>query len=119
MKIKTTFNFNVIVLSAAFLISAVNFSFSQTNNAFGDNMKVVDSTLVSGNTYQYVFAMYSGDINQDGAIDGSDFLEIDPSIQNGDGGYMPGDLNGDGAVDGTDFLVLDPNIQLGVGTVTP
>ncbi len=65
------------------------------------------------------FAIYSGDINHDGAVDGSDFLELDPSIQNGDGGYAPGDLNGDGAVDGSDFLVLDPNIQNGIGAALP
>jgi hypothetical protein len=122
-KIKMNFKNNIHFRSAAlaFLLVffAVKFSAGQTNNAFGDNMKVVDSTLVSGNTYQYVFAMYSGDVNQDGAIDGSDFLDLDPSIQNGDGGYMVGDLNGDGAVDGSDFLVLDPNVQLGVGVATP
>ncbi len=65
------------------------------------------------------FAIFSGDINHDGAVDGSDFLELDPSIQNGDGGYAPGDLNGDGAVDGSDFLVLDPNIQNGIGAALP
>ena len=113
----------VLQLNKAILICALslflfNSASSQTNNAFGDNMKVVDSTLV-GQNYEYIFAMYSGDINQDGAIDGSDFLELDPSIQNGDGGYMPGDLNGDGAVDGADFLFLDPNIQDGIGAVTP
>ena len=65
------------------------------------------------------WAMYSGDLNQDGSIDGGDFLELDPSIQNGDGGYMVGDLNGDGAVDGGDFLLLDPNIQNGIGISIP
>ncbi len=65
------------------------------------------------------FAIFTGDINHDGAVDGSDFLELDPSIQNGDGGYAPGDLNGDGAVDGSDFLVLDPNIQNGIGAALP
>ncbi len=65
------------------------------------------------------FAIYSGDINHDGSVDGSDFLELDPPIQNGDGGYVPGDLNGDGSVDGSDFLVLDPNIQNGIGAAVP
>ena len=81
-------------------------------------MKIVDSTLVGG-SYQYIFAIFSGDINQDGAIDGSDFLELDPSIQAGDGGYVVGDLNGDGAVDGTDFIIFDPNNQNGIGAAFP
>ena len=54
--------------------------------------------------------IFNGDINQDGSIDGGDFLEFDPSNQNGDGGYMVGDLNGEGSVDCGDFLLLDPNI---------
>ena len=115
-KLKSTLNTLTVCM---FLLFVSKITFSQTNNAFGNNMKVIDSTEVSPNTYTYIFAIYSGDINQDGAVDGSDFLELDPSIQNGDGGYMPGDLNGDGAVDGSDFLVLDPNIQIGIGAATP
>lgn len=79
--------------------------------AFADNM--VETFDQMG------FAIYSGDINQDGSVDGSDFLDLDPSIQNGDGGYAVGDLNGDGSVDGSDFLVLDPNIQNGIGAAVP
>ena len=101
-----------------FILFASKFSFSQTNNAFANNMKLVDSTFVGG-SYQHIFAIYSGDINKDNTIDASDFLELDPSIQAGDFGYFPGDLNGDGAVDASDFLVLDPNIQLGVGAAIP
>jgi len=82
-----------------------------SSNAYGDNQ------LESFDQNGWMF--YTGDLNQDGSIDGSDFLELDPSIQNGDGGYTVGDLNGDGAVDGSDFLILDPNIQLGVGAAIP
>jgi hypothetical protein len=64
-------------------------------------------------------AIFTSDLNHDGAVDGSDFIELDPLIQNGDGGYTLGDLNGDGAVDRSDFLVLDPNIQNGVGAAIP
>ena len=65
------------------------------------------------------YAIFSGDINQDKAIDISDFLELDPHIQNGDGGYIVYDINGDGAVDISDFLLLDPNIQNGIGAAIP
>jgi hypothetical protein len=95
------------------LLSAVtNYDFTTSaSQAFGDNLKSTFDNLY--------YAIYSGDINRDGAIDGSDFLDLDPSIQMGDGGYLIGDLNGDGAVDGSDFLVLDPNIQLGIGAFIP
>ena len=114
---KSTVIFIKLFLSvSAFFLFQV--SYSQPNNAYGDNMKIIDSTLV-GASYQYIYAIYSGDLNQDGSIDGSDFLELDPPIQNGAGGYLVGDLNGDGAVDGSDFLIFDPNNQNGVGAAIP
>jgi hypothetical protein len=66
-----------------------------------------------------VWAIFSGDINQDFAVDVTDYLILDPDIQNGLGGYVVTDLNGDGAVDVTDYLILDPNIQNGVGAIIP
>ena len=93
-------------------MASTTYSFSSgTSQAFGSNQAVTFDNLYA--------AIYSGDINSDGAVDGSDFLELDQSIQNGDGGYLIGDLNGDGAVDGSDFLVLDPNIQNGIGAAVP
>ena len=44
-----------LVLSLIILLSC-NFSFGQTNNAFGDNMRAIDSTFV-GPGYQYIFAI--------------------------------------------------------------
>ncbi len=102
-----TWSANPVVMNA---FTNYDFTTAQTQ-AFGNNM--VQTPDMTG------WAIYSGDINQDGAIDGSDFLDIDVSIQSGDGGYAVGDLNGDGSVDGSDFLILDPNIQLGVGAVIP
>ena len=64
-------------------------------------------------------AMFTGDINQDGAVDGTDFLDFDGPNQVGAGGYKLADLNGDGGVDGSDFLVYDPNSQNGVGVLVP
>ena len=65
------------------------------------------------------FAIYNGDINQDATIDATDFLFLDPLIQNGNGGYDVGDVNGDGSVDATDFLIINPNIILGIGAAIP
>ena len=83
---------------------------AQTNPAAGNNQVQVAPG---------VFAIYSGDVNQDGSIDGSDFLIIDNDIQNFGGGYIVTDLNGDGSVDGLDFLIVDVNIQNFIGVVTP
>ena len=99
--------------AAPVLLNAITtYSFSSAvTQAFASNEAVTFDALYA--------AIYTGDINQDGAVDVSDFLELDPSIQNGDGGYAIGDLNGDGAVDVSDFLVLDPNIQGGIGANIP
>ena len=90
----------------------LKYDFTTTaSKAYGNNMT---------ETFDHMgWAFYSGDINQDGAIDGSDFLILDPDIQSGVGGYIVTDLNGDGSVDGSDFLVFDPNSQNGIGAITP
>ena len=86
-------------------------AYSQTpsNNAFGDNMVLVDSTSLGGGNYQNVFAIYSGDINQDGYIDVFDFPQFDQDNFNQAVGYFVTDLNGDGYVDVFDFPVFDKN----------
>ena len=78
------------------------------NNAFEDNMKVVDSVLVLGQ-YKYIFAIYSGDINQDGNIDLSDFPLWDVDNSSFNFGYLATDLNGDGNVDLSDYPFWDAN----------
>ena len=79
--------------------------------AYGDNL--VETIDNMG------WAMYSGDITHDGAIDALDYVDLDPSIQAGAGGYDIGDLNGDLAVDALDYVIMDPNIQAGIGRITP
>ena len=87
-------------------LSTTSYTFSTPNQSYGPNMAEVEPGI---------WAIYTGEVEKDGAVDISDFLALDPSIQAGDGGYLPGDLNGDGSVDITDFLILDPNVQLGLG----
>ena len=67
-----------------------------------------------------VFALYSGDINQDGFIDSFDFPALDSDIFDGVSGvYVNTDLNGDGFVDSFDFPWLDVNSFNGVSVMTP
>lgn len=57
-----------------------------------------------------VYAIYSGDLNADGYIDGSDYPILDVDIANSIYGvYISTDLNGDGFVDGTDYPIFDAN----------
>ncbi|HPI54380.1 MAG TPA: right-handed parallel beta-helix repeat-containing protein, partial [Chitinophagaceae bacterium] len=81
--------------------------------ALGSNMKEVPTTG-SG-----VWALYTGDLNQDGFIDSFDFPAFDTDSFNGVSGvYVPTDLNGDGFVDSFDFPILDENSFNGVTAVT-
>lgn len=83
---------------------------SAAGQAFADNQVEVESG---------VWALYSGDFNQDDAVDAFDYLLLDPDIFYGAGGYVSTDLNGDGSVDAFDYLIFDINVYNGVGAAMP
>ncbi|MBK9228397.1 MAG: hypothetical protein IPL67_15455 [Ignavibacteria bacterium] len=56
--------------------------------AYGSNMVQVDASPVT-------FAIYSGDVNRDGFVDGSDGSLVDNDAFNFIGGYVSTDVNGD------------------------
>ncbi len=98
--------------AAAITIGSANtydFSTSATQ-AYGANM--VDD----GNG---VYLIYSGDINQDGFIDGNDFIDVDNDNSNFASGYLYTDANGDAFVDGNDFIVIDNNNSNFIGLARP
>ncbi|MBL7764998.1 MAG: hypothetical protein JNJ58_02815 [Chitinophagaceae bacterium] len=101
--------------SASPVLVASNYSYdfrSSDLQAYGANM-------IQVNTLPVRWALFSGDIDQTGGIDGDDFNLLDPDIQTGNGGYLSTDLDGSGGVDGDDFNIFDPNNQVGVGAVLP
>jgi len=63
--------------------------------------------------------MYSGDVNQDGIVDGTDLSLIDNDAANFVQGYVPTDLNCDGIVDGSDASIADNNAFNFVQKITP
>ncbi len=85
---------------------------ASSSQAFGSNMIQVDSSPLR-------FAMYSGDVNQDGTVDATDVSMIDNDAQNFIGGYVVTDLTGDDFVDGTDFAIADNNAANFVSVVRP
>jgi hypothetical protein len=83
-------------------ISGTPFSYNFTTAAaqsYGSNV------ILKGSK----FCFYSGDVNQDGTIDGTDVGAIDNDAFNFATGYIATDVNGDGSVDGTDVSVADNN----------
>ena len=88
-----------------------NFTAS-ASQAFGNNIVQVDASPVR-------FALFSGDVNQDGAVDATDLALIDNDAFGFLGGYLPTDLTGDSFIDGTDFAVADNNASNFVSVVRP
>lgn len=70
-----------------------------------------DSQTFGNNTILKLgrYCNYSGDVNQDGVIDGTDFLLVDNDILIGATGYLATDLDGNSIVDGSDGLIVDNN----------
>ena len=85
---------------------------SAANKAFGSNMVQVDAS-------PSVFAIYSGDVNQDGTIDGSDLSLIDNDISSFSSGYLLTDLNGDQFVDASDAALADNNAYRFISVMRP
>ena len=66
-----------------------------------------------------VYGFYSGDINQDENIDGSDSTSLSDDIDNSAFGALATDLNGDGSVDGSDFTFFSDNAENSVFSQHP
>ncbi len=79
---------------------------------FGQNEKVINNLLG-------YYGLYSGDVNQDGIVDGTDTQLIDNAATAFLSGYSFRDLNGDLFVDGTDALIASNNAYNFVSVITP
>jgi len=91
-------------------VTAYDFS-NEISKAYGNNQASV------GNGQ---YALFSGDMNQDGYVDGADYPLFDVDSQIGMYGiYIATDLNGDGYVDGADYPLFDANSQYGIYSITP
>ncbi|MDQ3021751.1 MAG: choice-of-anchor B family protein [Bacteroidota bacterium] len=80
--------------------------------AYGENVVNVDNSPVR-------FAMYSGDVNQDGAVDITDLGYIENDASSFNTGYINSDLNGDNLADITDESIADNNAFMFVVKITP
>lgn len=93
--------------------SAMNYNFTDAlNKALGDNMKQVDAAPVR-------FAIFSGDVNQDGIVDLTDNQLIDNDANNFLSGYVTTDLTGDNFVDINDGAIADNNGYNFVNVIRP
>ena len=106
-----------------------------------NSLKTVSSTAVSfaSNTIAYNFTdgsakafggnlqssgdgkwvIYSGDVNQDDAINTTDMTVIETASGSFSTGYVNTDITGDGVVDMNDLTVADNNSSLTITAITP
>jgi hypothetical protein len=110
MKARKVLKLVLLLLIAGVVNSIDAKAQSNQNNALGDNQIQLEPG---------VFAIYSGDINQDGFIGVDDVAIVDNQNLNGDMGYVLGDVNGDGFVGVDDVAIVDNNNLLGVFAITP
>ena len=89
-------------------ISDYNFTTS-SSQAYGNNLILIGTK----------YCIYSGDVNQDGVIDGADQSFIDNDSFNFISGYVVTDVNGDNFVDASDLSITDNNSSNFVTIVRP
>ena len=92
-------------LPVSFSSSVVNYDFSTGNNkAYSDGFNTPMKYMGGG-----VYAIYSGDINQDGGIDLSDMQIAQNDALNFAFGYNSSDCQGDGGTDLSDLQTIENN----------
>lgn len=93
--------------------SFLEYDFTNTSSkAFGNNMIQVD-------TGPNEFAIYSGDVNQDGSVNLSDVISISNDAGSFTSGYRVTDINGDSISDLADILMAHNNSADFVSAVRP
>ena len=96
-----------------FTASALSYNFTTANSqAYGDNMKQADSSPLR-------FAIFSGDVNQDGFINLTDVVVIYNDAGNFVTGYKVTDVNGDNITDLSDVIIANNNSAGFVTVVRP
>lgn len=102
-----TWSADSVVMSS----DTVSYDFTDASGkAFGNNLK----PLGDGN-----FALYSGDINQDGEINATDLMLEDFNASGMLTGYLNGDLTGDAVIESADFSLLENNAYSGLTVIKP
>ena len=87
-------------------ITSYDFS-SALSQAFDDGINAPMALMTGGE-----YAMYGGDVNQDGGIDASDLGQTFNDANTFEFGYIPSDVTGDGGPDASDLALIYNNSQL-------
>ncbi|MCX6294107.1 MAG: hypothetical protein NT127_07420, partial [Sphingobacteriales bacterium] len=83
------------------------YDFTMLSNAFSNGLNSAQKNMPDGN-----YAMYSGDVNQDGTIDIFDQQNLENAVLLFDFGYLLNDCNADGVEDLFDMQIIENNTRL-------
>jgi hypothetical protein len=94
----------------SFAGSVIDYIFDAPAKAYGDNLAAMGNGC---------YAIYGGDVNQDGGVDSADMSAVDNDSMNFVSGYVATDVTGDGNVDTYDATIIDNNSAAFVQSITP
>jgi len=97
------------------LLPGSTYDFSSSLSKAYSNSNNVPMKYISSGKY----ALFSGDVNQDGTINSNDLQQIENSSKLLEYGYFKTDLNGDGAIDIFDMQIVDNNKTLFLNKARP
>jgi len=83
------------------------YDFTLRSNTFTDGLNSAQKLMPDGN-----YAMYCGDVNQDGTIDIFDQQNVENAVLLFDFGYLLNDCNADGVEDLFDMQIIENNTSL-------
>ena len=91
----------------------VSYDFTNAaSQSYGSNMTQIDTSPLR-------YGIYSGDQNQDGAVDLDDIVNVNNNATDFVNGYVSSDMNGDDLTDLADVVITYNNSVLFVGKITP
>ncbi|MFN8143190.1 MAG: hypothetical protein U0073_02120 [Bacteroidia bacterium] len=97
--------------SFAFNLPDTTYDFTNSNaKSFGNNMILVEPG---------VYAIQSGDVNQDDIIESTDYSEVENDASQFLFGYFSTDLTGDGLVESADYSIVENKVSLFLFAITP
>jgi hypothetical protein len=94
----------------SFAPGTITYSFDAPLKAYGGNLH----RMFTGE-----YAIYGGDVNQDGIVGPEDLTGIDGLASIFASGYLPEDVNGDGVIDSNDLVIADNNASIAISSVLP
>ncbi len=97
------------------LLSSTTYDFSNNLSKAYSNGNNVPMKYISPGKY----ALFSGDVNQDGTINSDDLQLIENNSKNLQYGYLKNDMNGDGVIDIHDMQIIENNKILFLNKARP